>query len=84
MLKDLRFKKMKINWSGYSKKRKKQQAVHGYLHVTTMNKAQALNVSRGCTRLITRLTQLLNIFFLIFSISFDSYQSKILMFMNSC
>lgn len=33
---------MKINWSGYSKKRKKQQAVHGYLHVTTMNKAQAL------------------------------------------
>ena len=56
MLKDLRFKKMKINWSGYSKKRKKQQAGHGYLHVTTMNKAQALNVSRGCTRLITRLT----------------------------
>lgn len=63
MLKDLRFKKMKINWSGYSKKRKKQQAVHGHLHVTTMNKAQALNVSRGCTRLITRLTQVLNIFF---------------------
>ena len=28
-----------------------------------MNKAQALNVSRGCPRLITRLTQLLNIFF---------------------